>query len=81
MNLALFDWNLNNSHNIQYGIDVIRHNFKPGLKIVNEFDGIIEPGDILSKQDLQDSLSRISENGFEFNVYAEDKFIINPKIE
>lgn len=72
-----FDYNMNNRNRMQFGIDVVQHQFNPGLMIVNETDSLIELGEIFYPQVLRDSIDFASQLGYEANVYVEDNINVN----
>ncbi|WP_235295921.1 TonB-dependent receptor [Portibacter marinus] len=68
-----FNYNATNRHQLQFGTDLVRHQFDPGLAVISEADSLIGIDEILTRENLVDNLQPIKEVGFEANVYVEDR--------
>jgi hypothetical protein len=76
-----FNYNANNQHQLQFGLDIVRHQFDPGLTVVNERDSVVRNDEVLERRDLENFLNPISESGIESNIYFEDKIKASDRIE
>lgn len=76
-----FNYNANNDHQLQFGLDLIRHQFDPGLTVVDEGDSLIEHDEVLEREDLEGFLDPTSESGIEANLYIEDDIKVSDRIQ
>lgn len=67
-----FDYSFNNRHNLKFGLDGVQHRFSPGLILANQTDSLITFGEVLTKQDLKETIDFVAETGIEGNLYIED---------
>lgn len=68
-----FNYNANNVNQLQFGLEAVRHQFDPGLSVVNELDSLISEDEVLQREQLEEFLDPITEVGYEANVYFEDQ--------
>ena len=76
-----FNYNVNNLNQLQFGLDIVRHQFNPGLAVVSEADSIIGIEQVLQRDDVKEFLEPLKEVGFEANVYLEDKIKATERID
>ncbi|GLR20104.1 TonB-dependent receptor [Portibacter lacus] len=76
-----FNLNANNYHQLQFGLDLVRHQFDPGLAVVNESDSIVFDDEVLRRADLKEYLDPTTESGLEGNLYFEDKIKATDNID